>query len=308
LGVTYDWNHSQLHDEFTMLNDYHSQWNILYVAAHFLVISLHQVCSLPWTDTLAIMADPHEGQYPQNYGCHGQPPPNQLQLLPQNQATHPPGEAQNDYDQNQSFDSNSYDDYNNDDQDDKSHEEDGDEKNSRHEEHPKKHHRKRRPHSSSRPSPSEYYSPKLSIGQSAANVHQPTLKPGITGTIKGLYDLARKKPYVHADTVERMELLRRADRFFNSGFVGRFGRLNKEKAGWFWEEMDRVSRVLRNSSSDDVEGSFWEGKVRERGHVGFEMPSEGDGRSKGARSSNETGSSANSRSSHGIRSSKGHRS
>jgi hypothetical protein len=47
--------------------------------------------------------------------------------------------------------------------------------------------------------------------------------------------------------------------------------------------MDRVSRVLHNSSSGDVEGSFWEGKVKERGHVGFEVPSEGDGRSKGAK-------------------------
>ena len=103
------------------------------------------------------------------------------------------------------------------------------------------------------------------------------------GHSKGLYDLARKKPYVQGDTMERLDLLRCAGQFFNNGFVSRFGRLNKVKTERFEEEMDRVSRTLRSSPRSVVHGSFKGEQVEKRGYPGFESPPEGDGWSESTR-------------------------
>lgn len=70
------------------------------------------------------------------------------------------------------------------------------------------------------------------------------VKPGMRGTIQGLIALARKKPHVRDDTPARLELLKRADRFFNEGFVGKHGRLSKEKTAQFRQEIERVEAKL----------------------------------------------------------------
>jgi hypothetical protein len=47
-----------------------------------------------------------------------------------------------------------------------------------------------------------------------------------------------------------MELLRRVDQFFNTGFVGKFGRLDKERTGLFREEMEKASKALRDGGKE----------------------------------------------------------
>ena len=95
--------------------------------------------------------------------------------------------------------------------------------------------------------PQRYGTLQLSPG----NGYAPTLKPGILGTVKGLYDLYRKKPYVHGDTPARHELLSRADAFFNRGKKAAHG-LHKERRGLFREEMDRVARTLQGAHPDEI--------------------------------------------------------
>lgn len=71
-----------------------------------------------------------------------------------------------------------------------------------------------------------------------------SLKPGIRGSVKGTIHLLLGKSNVKEPTPERLDLLHRADRFFNSGFVGHVPGLGKEKKGRFWEEMDVVTKEL----------------------------------------------------------------
>lgn len=78
------------------------------------------------------------------------------------------------------------------------------------------------------------------------------LKSGFFGTVKGMWDLHKKKDYIFEDTSDRLELLRRADDVFSGKFVGKHGHLNKGKVGRFREEIERVERVLQGVDSRDI--------------------------------------------------------
>lgn len=80
------------------------------------------------------------------------------------------------------------------------------------------------------------------------------------GTLKGMLDLARKKPYVHGDTPERLDLLNRADRFF-----GKYAWLDKDKVGLFREEMDRVGHTLHGTDARDIDWSVVKDGHRRKG-------------------------------------------
>lgn len=92
-----------------------------------------------------------------------------------------------------------------------------------------------------RPPPVQQQRPSTKRAQST-----PTLRTGWRGTARGFRDLRRKKPHLTEDTIDRVELLSRADQFFNTGMVSRYGRLNKEKTCLFRKEMDRVSASLQS--------------------------------------------------------------
>ena len=96
-------------------------------------------------------------------------------------------------------------------------------------------------------------------------ISRSTLKPGFVGYLKGMWHLARKKPYVHEDTPERLDLLARADYFFNDSVTRHF--FNPKKAGRFREEMVRVARNLQRARSNNRRPSSSRHSLRRRaGH------------------------------------------
>ncbi|KAK4634484.1 hypothetical protein CLAFUW4_01050 [Fulvia fulva] len=79
--------------------------------------------------------------------------------------------------------------------------------------------------------------------QATAPQHGPHIRPGLRGLVGGFVALARRRPHVRDDTPARLELLRRADKFFNDGFVGKHGRLNKGKTALFGQEIERMEEA-----------------------------------------------------------------
>ena len=48
-------------------------------------------------------------------------------------------------------------------------------------------------------------------------------------------------------------MLRRADKFFNEGFIGKYARLDMEKRVFFKEEMERVEKALGGGGGGGAE-------------------------------------------------------
>ena len=178
------------------------------------------------------MANHVPGQGPEDVRNNRYPPLHRNQFLPPDQQR-PDGEAQSYYDENRSFSSSQA------------------EHGSSHKIYRKRHrHRQNRSRDSPHPSSSSPYAQPTTVDGLAANVPHPALGPGLVGTIKGLYDLAHKKPHVDGHTVQKLELLDRVDRFFNTGFIGKLGGLDKRKTGFFREEREKVSKALRDGGKE----------------------------------------------------------
>ncbi|KAK4555685.1 hypothetical protein LTR86_007438 [Recurvomyces mirabilis] len=74
--------------------------------------------------------------------------------------------------------------------------------------------------------------------------HNP--KPGIFGTAKALRQLRSNNPTYHEDTWERVELLRRMDRTFNRGVIGKLTLFQKRKKNMFLQEAEAIAARLRS--------------------------------------------------------------